>query len=160
MDAFTLLHVAGSATPTRGIDLVAAVLALAVFAAVAAAVWIPACAPQALLRRRGRRRLLSLVTGAVVFAAVLPIVLPWDHLFLADHHESTGEAAVHASHCHETPGTCTDAPVTSGPGQLMLTNPLLPSPALLGVLLLLIAPALAGITLRPETRPPLGTITA
>jgi hypothetical protein len=157
MNTFTALHVAGTTPWVTTVDPVVLSLAAGLFLLVAALIWLPAPSRPGgpLLRRRTRRHILSLAVGATVFLAVMPIVLPWDHLFLSHGDETAAEESVHASHCHESPGTCSDAPVTAGPGQLMLTAPLLPTPALFGMLLLFAVPLLAGITLRPETRPPL-----
>ncbi len=110
------------------------------------------------LRRRVRRRLAITTVSALAVLAVLPSVLPYDHLLPATH--ADGAAAVHASHCHDTPSSCADAPVTSGPGQILDSAPLLIAPALLAVLLLATAPMLVGITRRPILRPPLLPVTA
>jgi hypothetical protein len=97
-----------------------------------------------------------LALAALVFFAVLSSVLPYDHLLPGLHTgESEAEEAVHASHCHASPATCSDAPVTSGPGQLLFGAPVVVVPSMLAVLVLPTIPVLAGITRRPEIRPPL-----
>ena len=110
------------------------------------------------MRRRAQRRLAMAAISALAVLAVLPSVLPYDHL-LAAGHEDDG-AAVHASHCHDTPASCADAPVTSGPGQILDSAPLLVAPAMLSVLLLATVPMLVGITRRPILRPPLLAVPA
>ncbi len=105
------------------------------------------------LRRRARRRLGVVAVSALVLLAVLPSVVPYDHLVAAAHDD--GQAAVHASHCHESPSSCADAPVASGPGQILDAGPLVIVPAMISVLIVLVSPALYGITRRPILRPPL-----
>jgi hypothetical protein len=109
--------------------------------------------------RRGRlprwRAAARAALAALVFFAVLPSVFPYDHLlpgFPAG--ESDAAEAMHASHCHARPAACSDAPVTSGPGQLLSGAPVVVVPSMLAVLLLLAVAPLAGITRRPEIRPP------
>ena len=156
INTFTLLHVANVATRVTTLDLRVLAAAILLFAAVSTLLWAPVLSARSLWpRRRARRRIASLVVGAAVFFAVMPSVLPWDHLFLDSDHHTAAEEQVHASHCHESPGTCSDAPVSSGPGQLMLTAPLVVVPAMLGVLMLFGIPTLTGVTLRPDLRPPL-----
>jgi hypothetical protein len=93
----------------------------------------------------------------MVFFAVLPSVVPYDHLVPGLHRDTSVAAeAVHQTHCHVTPGSCADAPVSAGPGQLIFNEPLVIAPAMLAVLLFFALPAMAGITPRPEVRPPLG----
>ena len=60
-----------------------------------------------------------------------------------------------AAHCHTDAGSCSDAPVGSGGGQFLTSEPLLTQPVLLSVLILLTAPLLVGISRRPLVRPPL-----
>lgn len=105
------------------------------------------------LRKRARRRIGGAAISALVLLAVLPSVLPYDHLF-APAHDDDG-AAVHASHCHDTPSSCADALVTSGPGQILDAAPPLIAPAMGAVLIILASPILHGVTRRPILRPPL-----
>jgi hypothetical protein len=105
------------------------------------------------LRRSARRRLAVAAVFALALLAVLPSVLPYDHLLTAAHTDDA--ASVHASHCHDTPSSCADAPVTSGPGQLIDASPLVVVPALMSVLLVASTLALTGISRRPALRPPL-----
>jgi hypothetical protein len=90
---------------------------------------------------------------ALAVLAVLPSVVPYDHLLVQAH---DGHEDVHAAHCHGTsPGSCADAPIPSGPGQMLTNEPLLAAPAMLSLLLLITVVPLAGVTRRPELRPPL-----
>ncbi len=104
-------------------------------------------------RGRARRNLLTVVAYVAIAIAVLPGVLPLDHMTAA-HDDSPAEQQVHASHCHESPGTCSDLPLLSGPGQFLAPEPLILAPAQVSVLLPVSAAALAGRTDAPETRPP------
>jgi hypothetical protein len=82
-------------------------------------------------------------------------VLPYDHILA-----STGadEAASHASHCHDAPGACADAPVASGLGQTLASEPLVVAPSLIAVLLLFVAPLMLGVSRRPAVPVPLRLI--
>ncbi len=92
----------------------------------------------------------------MMFLALLPAVLPFDHLFMPDTHvDAAVQDAVHEAHCHIAPGSCSDAPIPAGPGQLLLFQPLVVVPILLTVLLSLAIPMLAGIVVTPDRRPPL-----
>lgn len=155
-----LLHAGQVMLRVTTVDARVLVLALLIFAFTAAAIWLRA--PMSRSFRRGLRRPRTVARSALimlVFLAVVPSVLPYDHLLPMAGHTDIGAAneAAHASHCHVSPGTCSDAPVTSGPGQLLMGDPLVATPAMLSILLLLTLPALAGITRRPEIRPPLVT---
>jgi hypothetical protein len=99
-------------------------------------------------RRRVGLRVMTIATAV----ALLAVILPYDHLLPATHGDVPAD--VHAAHCHESPAACADAPVTSGPGQLIDGAPLLAEPAMLEVLLLAAIPFLAGVTSRPVLRPP------
>ncbi len=106
------------------------------------------------LRARTQRRLLMLAGATLTMLAVLPSVFAYDHLLTRDTH-ADDSAAVHAAHCHGVPGSCADAPVTSGPGQMLDAAPLVVVPPMLSILLLSVAPILIGVTRRPYLRPPL-----
>ena len=109
-----------------------------------------------LRHRRSRRRVASCGIAIVVCLALLPSVVPYDHLFVQEHHsDAAGMKAVHASHCHASPATCSDAPITSGLGQLLMSEPLTATPAMLALLMLITTTVLVGVSYRPETRPPL-----
>jgi hypothetical protein len=148
LTSLPLLHAAQSAVgsaPPIAIWLVCFGAAIAVGAAAGAlsagAVWSPR-----------RRRTLALRAAATLTAlALMPAVIPYDHLVRAGH---ASETAVHEAHCHESPAACADAPVTSGPGQMIDAAPLLVEPAMLSILLLAAAPILRGISRRPVPRPP------
>jgi hypothetical protein len=139
-----LLHI-GDTLVQRTFDPWVGVFALAVFSAIAAAVWIPRAA-----RKRTALRLGSWVVAAAVGLAVLPTVLPYDHLLLSE----VAHSDVHKDHCHDAPGSCADAPISAGAGQFMSTEPLLAEPALTAVLLVFTIAAIAGMTFRPTLRPP------
>jgi hypothetical protein len=98
------------------------------------------------------------VTATIFFAlALLPAVLPVDHLLpdVAHAAEEAHAEGVHASHCHESPANCADAPVTSGPGQMLDGGLLIPQPALsLAMVLLAAVPILRSVARRPDLRPP------
>jgi hypothetical protein len=112
--------------------------------------------PRALARavRRTRRRAAAPAMALAFVFAVLPSVIPYDHLLAPSAHAGE-ESAVHASHCHTAPGSCSDAPVPSGPGQFIDAAPLMVVPALMAFALFLAMPHMAGIAWRPETPPPL-----
>ncbi len=149
-----LLHVAQAATGVTAVDPAIVALAVLVLATVALYLWLPR--PMS-LQRLARAPAMRASLGLLVFFAVLPSVVPYDHLLPGLHQDETAAAeAVHASHCHISPGTCADAPLAAGPGQLLFTEPLIIAPAMLAILLTFVVPALTGITTRPETRPPLG----
>jgi hypothetical protein len=142
-----LLHV-GNAVVSAGPGVIACLIVLA-----AAVVLGSAAGAFSRQRRRVRRRLATIACSLLVLAAVTPSVLPYDHLLTAFHaHEG---AAVHASHCHDSPSSCADAPVTSGPGQILDSAPLLVIPAMVAVLLIIVTTMPVGITRRPALRPPL-----
>lgn len=111
-----------------------------------------AAAAFAVSQRRAAMRLAAIAVWALALMAIVPSILPYDHLFVAAEDEHT---AFHASHCHDTPGSCADAPVTAGPGQMLSAEPLLPAMPLVATLLILAVPLLYGITSRPEVRPPM-----
>jgi len=143
-----LRHLARTAIRCATLDL--RVVALATLALTAALCWIW----RSLMPRP--RSAARCVLAVLVFLAVLPSVFPYDHLVPGIHAgASEAEEAMHAAHCHVSPATCSDAPITSGPGQLLFSAPMLLTPSMLAVLLLMTIPALAGITQRPEIRPPL-----
>jgi hypothetical protein len=143
-----LLHVAQVAVRVTSLD--SRVVALAAMALAAALCWI--WRPSKPRRRSAARGVLAVL----VFLAVLPSVFPYDHVLPGVHAgASEADEAMHASHCHVSPATCSDAPITSGPGQLLFGAPIVVVPSMLAVLLWLTIPALAGITRRPEIRPPL-----
>jgi len=145
-----LLHVVQSAAQTRVLDARVTAAAVVAFAISLAVIWRP---DRALRRRRTRRYAARAALSALVFLAMLPAVLPYDHLFFPDAH-AEGDEAVHVAHCHASPGNCSDVPMTSGPGQLLLGDPLILAPVMLALLVVVAEPVLRGITRRPELRPP------
>lgn len=157
LTAVPTLHIAQSVVTVTAIDWRIVALAVAAFAA-----WLTLTIRPWHASRRTRRRSVTVAASVLVTLAVIPSVFPYDHLFMHEgaHHVSAAApdseaSAIHASHCHDTPGSCADAPLAAGPGQFLASGPLMPVPALLSVLLVLATPLLAGTTLRPEIRPPL-----
>jgi hypothetical protein len=112
-------------------------------------------------RRSTRRTLGRWVALLAVGLGLLPSVMPFDHLIPipAEAHAAaaahTHPDAVHVSHCHLSPGTCSDAPVPAGPGQVLAAQPLLVVPALFAVLLVWQSRGWTARTVRPLLRPPL-----
>jgi hypothetical protein len=106
-----------------------------------------------LSRPRVRRTLAIRICGAFTALAVIPAVVPYDHLIPSAHAD---EIVAHEAHCHESPAACADAPVTSGPGQLIDAAPLLVEPLMLAIMLVAATTLLVGITRRPILRPPMG----
>jgi hypothetical protein len=147
-----LLHIGNTAARWTTVNPWVVGVGVVVFLAVAYAIWRPFTMHR-LARRLGRPAI-----TLVVAIAVLPAVLPYDHLLPAPASHAAEHAAseVHAAHCHVAPGSCADAPVSAGLGQFLATDPLLLTPALVLIAILLAIPLLAGITMRPITRPPLG----
>ena len=144
-----LLHIGDTVTSTT-VDPRALALGIIALLALVLLIWVPFRVPGRLSQHLGPP-LLCLV----VAAAVLPSVVPYDHWLRANHPEAHTE--IHASHCHIAPGSCADAPVAAGIGQFLLSEPLLPVPALVSFALILSVPALVGISRRPPTRPPLAS---
>ncbi len=105
----------------------------------------------------GRKRAtLRLALGVIAFFAVLPSVVPCDHLFLHESIADEAHNAVHEAHCHLTPGSCADAPLPAGPGQLLFSEPLVVMPLMIELLIVILLPAWAGISREPDVPPPLG----
>lgn len=84
--------------------------------------------------------------------AVVSSAIPFEHLVIHGH--ALSDHQVHELHCHQTPADCSDAPVSSGPGQFLLGDPLLTTPALLAVLVVAVSPPMLGLATRPTLRPP------
>ena len=154
-----VLHIAQTAVQVTTVDpaILSSAFALLAFAAVA--IWLPHSpfSFSTLRHRRYRRRAAGAGITALLLLALLPSVVPYDHLFTHAHSDGE-EASVHVSHCHVSPGTCSDAPITSGPGQLLMGDPFIVAPAMLAVLVAATAALLVGVSLRPEIRPPLSLI--
>lgn len=131
-------------------------IALACVASAVALLWIWFPGHARTIRRRiDRAGIARSMAMLMLLLAVLPLVVPVDHIF--GHVDVTGpnESAIHAAHCHGSPGSCADAPLTSGPGQLLMSDPLLMSPAMLTVRMQTFAATLAGRTVLPDLRPPI-----
>jgi hypothetical protein len=133
------------------LDARAVAIGALVLAAAIAVIWAPGTG-HGLLLPRGIRRGGRALLGALVFLAVVPHVLPYDHM-LTEAHPDHAEA--HAAHCHGAAADCADAPIPAGPGQFLSSTPLLLAPALFAVLMLISSARLTGLTRRPELRPPL-----
>ncbi len=157
MDSVPLppLHIGRAALDAGAPDLRAVAIALAAFAVAAVLIWVPALPSGAVLRRRVWLSLGKKFVVVMVALAVLPAVLPYDHLFAPAHADGGADAAVHASHCHASPGTCSDAPLASGLGQFLFSEPLVVAPAMLTLVLLAVGVTLHGVYRRPETPPPM-----
>ena len=149
MAATPLLHVADSLDTVTTVDWRIVALAIVLFPGALCAIWRP------IMRRRTRRRAATTVITALAFLAVLPSVLPYDHMLPAHQAHAAEESGFHASHCHDTPGSCADAPLAAGPGQFLSTNALLIDPLLAAFVLMLAVPVLHGLTRRPPIPPPL-----
>jgi hypothetical protein len=153
-----MLHIAETAADIATVDLRLGAAGLVLFAVVLGAVWLPR-RPFA-LHARFRRRVAAVTMSLLVVLAVAPSVLPYDHVFGAGGHDAGHTSSVHTDHCHVNPGGCADTPVTSGPGQLIQSAPLIVLPAVVSTLVLLVVPALMGIVPRPDLRPPLSSVNA
>lgn len=147
-----LLHAAQSATGLTRVNSDVLVLALAAFVSGAVVVWRPRL--RMLGQRRIRHRVMVLTTYGAMTIAVLPSVLPLDHI-LSPHVDSGNEQQVHTSHCHGSPSSCSDVPLLSGPGQLLASEPLILVPALVLGVILATTLSLKGRTEKPEIPPPL-----
>lgn len=106
----------------------------------------------ALSRRRAARRLAPTLAFALFVTAAFTTILPVDHLLSS---EEPASKEVHAVHCHDAPGSCSQLPVSSGPGQFLLSEPLLVAPAMFSVLLAAAMLSLSGTFRKPDIRPPL-----
>ncbi len=151
-----LLHAADAAvrvTLDERVLLVAALLFTIAVLVVWRAPIVRAC--RALAHRRAQRRAVWAGASLLAFFAVLPAVLPYDHIVAES---GAHDTVAHASHCHDTPGACADAPVAAGFGQMLANEPLVVVPSLIVVLLLLAAPTLHGVTRRPDVPVPLRLI--
>jgi hypothetical protein len=145
-----LLHTVAAATAAT-VDPAVLLPALIVFAVVLIWLWSPRAMRSS---RFTRAAALRLTMTSLVFFAVLPSVVPYDHLLPGGHVDNPAEDAVHAQHCHGSPASCADAPIAAGPGQLIFSDPLVIAPALFAVLIALTIPALSGISVRPLIQPP------
>jgi hypothetical protein len=152
-----LLDTSSNALPAVSVDwgLVALAALVAAVVAVALCCGEPLRSRRQVLRALARGRLASALVLAFV---VLPNALPLDHALSPAHrhmHPSQAEESVHASHCHVTPGSCSDVPLASGPGQFLHAEAMLPAGPALTVRVEAAAVALPsnnGIT--PDTPPP------
>ena len=153
MQALPVLHAAQGMTQASTLETWVLPLLLALLSA---ALTVAILTIHHALRRAAlRRRIIVGVVAALTAAAVLPSVLPYDHL-LTDAAHAAEHGAVHASHCHDTPASCADAPLAAGPGQLFDATPLIVIPVTLAMVLVAAASLpLLGITRRPDLRPPL-----
>lgn len=157
MDSVPLspLHIGRAALDAGAPDLRVVAVALAALAVATVLIWAPALPSGAVLRRRVWLSLGTKLVVVMVALAVLPAILPYDHLFGPAHADGGADKAVHVSHCHASPGTCSDAPLASGLGQFLFSEPLVVAPAMLTIVLLAAGVTLHGVYRRPETPPPL-----
>jgi hypothetical protein len=146
-----LLHIGNSVARVTVVDERVLLLATLALGSALLLIWQPHW-PRRLTRGGAPGSPLRAAIVALAVFAVLPSVVPYDHLLVTQ--EAAHEAA-HSSHCHGTPGGCADAPVPSGPGQLFANEPLIAVPAMLALLLLVAVMPLVGVTRRPELRPPM-----
>ncbi len=156
-----LLHVGQTALRATAVDSRIAAVSASVFVLVLAAIWQPAWpSAAAVVRRRFVRSIGRRLLSVLVVAAVLPAVLPYDHLIVPAHIEDGASEAVHVAHCHVSPGTCSDAPMSAGLGQFLHTEPLVLVPSMLAILLLASVATPRTTYRRPEPRPPMALAAA
>jgi len=146
-----LLHIGDTATGWTTLDPYVFAVGCGLFLLLAAAIWLPARLPRAV--RRTMHAAAPAVATLVVALAILPAVLPYDHLLPVSH--AVEQEDVHTTHCHINPGACSDAPVSAGTGQFLMSEPLVVAPVLLAFLIVVSAPVLIGANPRPALRPPL-----
>ena len=151
-----LLHVGQTALRATAVDFRIAALSASVFVLVVAAIWQPAWPSAAAVVRR---RFVRSIGRRMLFLFVVAAVLPYDHLIVPAHIEADAHEAVHVAHCHVSPGTCSDAPLSAGVGQFMHAEPLVLVPSMLAILLLASAVAPRTTYRRPEPRPPMAPAT-
>jgi len=151
MALLPVLHAAQAVTDGGSPSL--AVVAMLAGVSAAGASFAILWARHALRRRSTRRRAALFAAGLLTLSALLPSIVPFDHLWANGHAEE--HESIHASHCHDSPASCSDAPVTTGPGQLIGADPLIVVPLMLALLLLATVAPLSSISRRPELRPPL-----
>jgi len=155
--ALPLLHAAEASPATILLDARVVAAACVAFVITLAAIWRPALAGSAALTRAAVWRRTARRTAVVMTAlALLPAVLPYDHLLPGVHIDDQADEAVHASHCHVAPGSCSDVPLASGLGEFVFNEPLVMIPAMLAVALFAAVQVLRGTAPRPEVRPPEG----
>ena len=152
MSLLPVLHAAQAVTDADGLSLPAIALVVGIGSAIASFGMLVGI--QALRHRATRRRATLVAAGLLTLLAIVPSVVPYDHLWQQTGHASE-HAGVHAAHCHDSPASCSVAPVTSGPGQIIGADPLIIVPAMLALLLLATIAPLSSISRRPEIRPPL-----
>ncbi|MBI5288651.1 MAG: hypothetical protein HY873_06730 [Chloroflexi bacterium] len=146
-----LLHIGNTATSWTTLDPYVFAVGFALFLVLAAIIWLPARLPRA--ARRALRAVAGPAAAVGVALAILPSVLPYDHLLPTAHAEAQEE--VHTTHCHINPGSCSDAPLSAGAGQFLMGEPLVVTPVLLAFLIVVSAPVLIGRNPLPALRPPL-----
>jgi len=153
--ALPLVHASQASADASSLDARVAAMASLAFAVAATMVWRPVLPGRsALMRATMWRRVAGRAAVVMTVLALLPAVLPYDHLLPGLHIEDKADEAIHASHCHVAPGSCSDVPLASGFGEFVFNEPLVVLPAMLAVALLAAARVLRGTTPRPEVRPP------
>jgi hypothetical protein len=149
-----ILHVGSdAASRATSVDLRIVAAGLAALSAVFAALFF--CEGVRALRRFVRPAVRVRAACAVVLVfVVMPNVLPYDHLWLRHGGHESSASEVHASHCHGSPSSCTDPPLTSGPGQMLYSDMLLPDTPLSERAVVPFEPIAAGQTVPPDFPPP------
>jgi hypothetical protein len=146
------LHIS-DAVPATSVDW--DVVAVAALMAVSALIliWRPAVPlPRFAPTRRGT--LARRFGGILMALALVPAVLPFDHLWGPDGALSPGELASHASHCHVSPATCSDSPATGAALQALTNDALIVEPGFLPTELFTDPQLVHGRTISPLTPPP------
>lgn len=151
--AMPLLHAAsGSADAVASVDLRFVIAAAACGGFAFGGLVGCAMARRPIGVRIGSPQFQRFAAAFVLLFAVLPNVAAWEHVLQSGGTDSGAE--VHAAHCHESAGTCSEMPVLSGPGQLLFSDPLLTEPVLGERLLPARDVILVGRFSNPDVPPP------
>ena len=148
-----MLHVVPTRSGPLTVDPAGVLFACLVFGVVLGVLWRSSIAGL-LGNRAGRRRVARGIGGALLFLAILPAVVPYDHILLPHHDDSGQSSSVHQMHCHDTPGSCSDQPMTSGPGEFLFGSPLIVAPSLVSTLLATADARVTSFAEAPATPPP------
>jgi hypothetical protein len=147
-----LLHVAAPPARFAELDVRAVATALLAGAGILLAIWAPRSC-RLVRRRLARAGAARLAAGGLMLLAALPAVFPYDHLSLDT--SKSGDDAVHALHCHAAPDSCADAPISSGPGQLIFAEPLLAPPSSRMTPVFSTDATMRSVVREPDLRPPI-----
>lgn len=77
-----------------------------------------------------QRSLLFGIGVTLMILGLVPMIFPYDHVGGHDAGETQSERAAHTRHCHGARASCSDAPLSAGPGKFIFNEPLLPDPPL------------------------------